>query len=123
MIAVLLEKDIEDKTKSELLTVSLLISRVKKMEQLPLETETLWSKSELRSKICQTIVNIGYFKKKNLTNSQTSFSFRIKPLKREREYLYRLGGGLQELIIKFISYLMYQPKSHSYRNSYLYKKK
>ena len=54
------EKDIEDKMKSELLTVSLLISRVKKMEQLPLEIETLWSKSELRLKICQTIVNKQY---------------------------------------------------------------
>ena len=51
MIAELLEKDIEDKMKSELLTVSLLISRVKKMEQLLLETETLYSKSELRLKI------------------------------------------------------------------------
>ena len=64
MIAELLEKDIEDKMKSELLTVSLLISKVKKMGQLPLEIETLWNKSELRSKICQTIVNIGYFKKR-----------------------------------------------------------
>lgn len=63
MIAELFEKDIEDKMKSELLTVSLLISRVKKMERLPLEIETLWSKSELRLKICQTIVNIRYFKK------------------------------------------------------------
>ena len=63
MIAELLEKDIEDKMKSELLTVSLLISRVKKMEQLPLEIEILWNKSELRSKICQTIVNICYLKK------------------------------------------------------------
>ena len=60
MIVELLEKDIEDKMKSELLTVSLLISRVKKMEPLPLEIETLWSKSELRSKICQTIVNKQY---------------------------------------------------------------
>ena len=60
MIAELSEKDIEDKMKSELLTVSLLISRVKKMERLPLEIETLWSKSELRSKICQTIVNKQY---------------------------------------------------------------
>ena len=60
MIAELLEKDIEDKMKSELLTVSLLISRVKKMEQLPLETEILWNKSELRSKIYQTIVNKQY---------------------------------------------------------------
>ena len=51
MIAELLEKDIEDKMKSELLTVSLLISRVKKMEQLPLEIEILWNKSELRLKI------------------------------------------------------------------------
>ena len=75
MTAELSEKDIEDKMKSELLTVLLLISRVKKMERLPLETEILWNKSELRLKICQTIVNIGYFKKKNLTNSQTSFSF------------------------------------------------
>ena len=55
-----LEKDIEDKMKSELLTVSLLISKVKKMEQLPSEIETLWNKSELRSKICQTIVNKQY---------------------------------------------------------------
>ena len=51
MIAELLEKDIEDKMKSELLTVSLLISRVKKMGQLPLEIEILWNKSELRLKI------------------------------------------------------------------------
>ena len=51
MIAELLEKDIEDKMKSELLTVSLLISRVKKMEQLRLEIEILWNKSELRLKI------------------------------------------------------------------------
>ena len=65
MTAELLEKDIEDKTKSELLTVSLLISRVKKIGQLPLETEILWNKSELRLKICQTIVNIGYFKKES----------------------------------------------------------
>ena len=55
-----LEKDIEDKMKSELLTVSLSISRVKKMEQLPLEIEILWNKSELRLKICQTIVNKQY---------------------------------------------------------------
>lgn len=60
MTAELLEKDIEDKMKSELLTVSLLISRVKKMKRLPLEIETLWSKSELRLKICQTIVNKQY---------------------------------------------------------------
>ena len=46
MTAELLEKDIEDKMKSELLTVSLSISRVKKMEQLPLGIETLWNKSE-----------------------------------------------------------------------------
>ena len=51
MTAELLEKDIEDKMKSERLTVSLLISRVKKMGQLLLETETLCSKSELRLKI------------------------------------------------------------------------
>ena len=51
MIAELLEKDIEDKMKSELLTVSLLISKVKKMEQLRSEIETLWNKSELRLKI------------------------------------------------------------------------
>ena len=60
MTVELLEKDIEDKMKSELLTVLLLISKVKKMGQLPLEIETLWSKSELRSKICQTIVNKQY---------------------------------------------------------------
>ena len=51
MTAELLEKDIEDKMKSELLTVSLLISRVKKIGQLPLEIEILWNKSELRLKI------------------------------------------------------------------------
>lgn len=65
MIAELLEKDIEDKMKSELLTVSLLISRVKKMKRLRSEIETLWSKSELRLKICQTIVNIRYLKKES----------------------------------------------------------
>ena len=65
MIAELLEKDIEDKMKSELLTVSLLISKVKKMGQLPLEIEILWNKSELRSKIYQTIVNIRYLKKES----------------------------------------------------------
>ena len=59
MTAELLEKDIEDKMKSELLTVSLLISRVKKMEQLLLETETLCSKSELRLKIRVSIVNFS----------------------------------------------------------------
>ena len=62
MIAELLEKDIEDKMKSELLTVSLLISKVKKMGQLPLEIEILCNKSELRLKICQTIVNKQYRK-------------------------------------------------------------
>ena len=46
MIVELLEKDIEDKMKSELLTVSLLISRVKRMELLRSEIETLWNKSE-----------------------------------------------------------------------------
>ena len=51
MTAELLEKDIEDKMKSERLTVSLLISRVKKMGQLRSEIETLWNKSELRLKI------------------------------------------------------------------------
>ena len=60
MTAELSEKDIEDKMKSELLTVTLLISRVKKMEQLRLEIEILWNKSELRLKICQTIVNNQY---------------------------------------------------------------
>ena len=65
MTAELSEKDIEDKMKSELLTVSLLISRVKKMKRLRSEIETLWSKSELRLKICQTIVNIRYLKKES----------------------------------------------------------
>ena len=46
MTAELLEKDIEDKMKSELLTVSPSISRVRKMERLLLEIETLWNKSE-----------------------------------------------------------------------------
>ena len=51
MTAELLEKDIEDKMKSELLTVSLSISKVKKMELSPSEIEILWNKSELRLKI------------------------------------------------------------------------
>ena len=46
MTAELLEKDIEDKMKSELLTVLLSISRLKKMELSLSEIETLWNKSE-----------------------------------------------------------------------------
>ena len=60
-------------------------------------------------------------------NKKISFFWK-KALSSERGVLVQWectdwGGDCKKLIIKFISYLAYQPKSHSYRNSYLYNKK